>query len=131
MHGTLYLVHWLQGKSSHTNRSFHTQLYTLRARDGKVNIWTIAPNPKDSSPWVAPTPTEVAYTSDSTQTDITSLSWNPDGTLLAIGSYDSVLRIAQPNGQLYFSHPQHVVSHPFLLPPCLRSPNTCIHFIYF
>ena len=41
--------------------------------------------------------------------DVTSLGWNPDGTLLAIGSHDSVLRVCTVEGSLYFSHPQHEV----------------------
>jgi hypothetical protein len=33
------------------------------------------------------------------------LDWNHDGTLLAIGSYDAILRVVDWNGKLYFSHP--------------------------
>jgi transducin (beta)-like 1 len=41
--------------------------------------------------------------------DLTSLDWNFDGSLLAIGSYDSILRIVTAEGKVYFSHWQHEV----------------------
>jgi hypothetical protein len=40
---------------------------------------------------------------------MTALNWNPEGTLLAIGSYDTVLRILTSQGASYFTHYQHRV----------------------
>lgn len=39
------------------------------------------------------------------------MDWNPDGTLLALGSYDSTLRICTQKGELYFAKEQHEVSY--------------------
>ena len=47
--------------------------------------------------------------SQAEQGDLTSLDWNPDGTLLAVGSYDSILRVCSVEGGIFFSHPQHQV----------------------
>lgn len=63
-------------------------------------------------------PLVLEQSSKAEQGDLTSLGWSPDGTLLAIGSYDSVLRVCAVDGSLYFSHPQHEVgsfnAHSFL-----------------
>jgi transducin (beta)-like 1 len=53
---------------------------------------------------------EVACAGRQEQMDVTSLDWNFDGTLLAIGCFDSTVRIVDGNGQLWFAHPQHLVS---------------------
>jgi len=50
---------------------------------------------------------KLAYFAKQDQGDLTSLDWNFDGSLLAIGSYDSILRICTASGKLYFSHRQH------------------------
>lgn len=60
------------------------------------------------------------------QGDITSLDWNSEGTLLALGSYDSVLRVCTVQGSVYFSHPQHQVGNIFLFYMCMRSDCSCI-----
>lgn len=49
------------------------------------------------------------------QGDLTSLDWNHDGTLLAIGSYDSMLRVCTPTGEIDFALTQHEVSPWFSL----------------
>jgi transducin (beta)-like 1 len=54
-------------------------------------------------------PLKISYFSKPEQGDLTSLDWNSDGSLLAIGSYDSILRIVTTSGKLYFSHRQHEV----------------------
>ncbi|KAF7302932.1 hypothetical protein MKEN_01255700 [Mycena kentingensis (nom. inval.)] len=41
-------------------------------------------------------------------TDITTLHWNHDGSLVAVGGFDFVLRILTSSGDLYFSHTQHL-----------------------
>jgi len=50
---------------------------------------------------------KVSYFTKLEQADLTALDWNFDGSLLAIGSYDSILRIVTASGKLYFSHHQH------------------------
>lgn len=55
-------------------------------------------------------PLTCAYPPKDEQGDLTSLDWSADGSLLAIGCYDSVLRICDTNGKMYFSHSQHDVS---------------------
>lgn len=55
-------------------------------------------------------PRTCTFTPNQESGDLTSLDWSKDGTLLAIGCYDSVLRICDANGKLYFSHAQHDVS---------------------
>ena len=54
-------------------------------------------------------PLETSYFSKQDESDLTSLDWNCDGSLLAIGSYDSILRIITATGKLYFSHHRHEV----------------------
>jgi transducin (beta)-like 1 len=43
------------------------------------------------------------------QGDLTALNWNSQGTLLAVGSYDSILRILTSEGDAYFTNYQHRV----------------------
>lgn len=51
----------------------------------------------------------LSYPSQSEPGDLTSLDWTQDGSLLAIGSYDAILRVCSTSGELYFSHTQHEV----------------------
>ncbi len=41
--------------------------------------------------------------------DITSLDWNPQGTLVAVGGFDSIVRIWTKSGDEYMTNPQHRV----------------------
>lgn len=41
--------------------------------------------------------------------DLTALNWNSQGTLLAVGSYDCILRILTSEGDSYFTSYQHQV----------------------
>ncbi|KAL4260438.1 F-box-like/WD repeat-containing protein Ebi-like protein [Pleurotus pulmonarius] len=70
------------------------------SKDAVVKIWDLSVD-GDSPPSVT------RDFSSSVQADLTALHWSPDGNLLAVGSYDSVLRVCTVTGQLYFSHAQH------------------------
>ncbi|KAJ7860520.1 WD40 repeat-like protein [Mycena leptocephala] len=52
-------------------------------------------------------PHRLEHFSSTDQGDVTALHWNAEGTLIAIGSYDTVLRVCTSTGDLYFSHTQH------------------------
>lgn len=84
------------------------------SKDGIVHIWDVPdPSKAGSSTYSGPLITANFRGADNPTAegvDLTSLDWNPDGSLLAVGSYDSVLRIIRPSGELYFSHPQHKVN---------------------
>ncbi|KAF8963926.1 WD40-repeat-containing domain protein [Flammula alnicola] len=93
--------------------SFNPKMHNLLAsgsKDGVVNVWDLPDTPPLNSPEFAEAPGEpvaLENVSKVTQGDLTSLDWNPEGTLLAIGSYDSILRVCTNKGAIYFSHPQH------------------------
>lgn len=104
--------------------SFHRDVcscvYDSRSKDSVVYLWDL-PDPLPDSYAVSPgEPVVLEQISKAQNGDLTSLGWNPDGTLLAIGSYDSVLRVCTLEGSIYFSHPQHTVcvidSHSILSP---------------
>ncbi|KJA28617.1 hypothetical protein HYPSUDRAFT_156006 [Hypholoma sublateritium FD-334 SS-4] len=80
------------------------------SKDGVVNVWNLPNPPPATSPDFAEAPEDpiaLENVSNFSQGDLTSLDWNFDGTLLAIGSYDSILRVCTSSGALHFSHPQH------------------------
>lgn len=54
-------------------------------------------------------PLKISFFLETEQSDLTSLDWNFDGSLLALGSYDSILRIVTITGKLYFLHRRHEV----------------------
>ncbi|KAF8167462.1 WD40 repeat-like protein [Crassisporium funariophilum] len=87
----------------------HHNLLASGSKDAVVHLWDLPDPPTD--PWSfaqAPgEPIALENVSKALQGDLTSLNWNPEGTLLAIGSYDSVLRVCTSQGSIYFSHPQH------------------------
>ncbi|PCH34026.1 WD40 repeat-like protein [Wolfiporia cocos MD-104 SS10] len=79
------------------------------SRDTVVHLWNVPEaRPASSSipPKIGP-PMTLSYPSQSEQGDLTSLDWTRDGSLLAIGSYDAILRVCTASGELYFSHTQH------------------------
>ena len=71
------------------------------------------PDPPDDPAQFAEAPEKppivLRHRPDTEAKDITSLDWNPDGTLLATGSFDCVFRIWTVTGEFYMSHPQHQV----------------------
>lgn len=81
----------------------------IRSKDSLVYLWDI-PNPLaegfTETPWVSHL---LEHVSKPGQGDLTSLEWNPEGTLLAIGSYNSILRVCTLEGSIYFTHNQHQV----------------------
>ncbi|KAF8628214.1 hypothetical protein AX15_004002 [Amanita polypyramis BW_CC] len=77
------------------------------SKDAVVNFWTLPDPSTPSPPSNLGPPVSLNYFSKSESADLTSLHWSPDGQLLAVGSYDSILRICRPNGELYFTHSQH------------------------
>lgn len=77
------------------------------SRDTVIHIWDVHdPSPDGGAPNSEP-PLTLAHMPKTESGDLTSLDWNHDGTLLASGSYDCLLRVCDASGQLYFSHPQH------------------------
>lgn len=48
------------------------------------------------------------------QADLTSLDWNQDGSLLAAGSYDAILRVCDASGELYFTATMQKVDSHFI-----------------
>lgn len=47
--------------------------------------------------------------SNDSQGDLTAINWSADGSLLAIGSYDSILRVATATGSIYMTSDLHEV----------------------
>ncbi|OJT15949.1 F-box-like/WD repeat-containing protein TBL1XR1 [Trametes pubescens] len=78
------------------------------SRDSVVHLWSV-PVRDENGKVTSQTgpPRTCAYSPIQESADLTSLDWSKDGALLAIGCYDSVLRICDANGKLYFSHAQH------------------------
>ncbi|KAJ7292731.1 WD40 repeat-like protein [Mycena rebaudengoi] len=77
------------------------------SKDASVNLWDL-PNPNLSGSAAPLGPCrKLEHFGNPDQGDLTSMHWNPAGTLVAIGSYDSILRVCTASGDLYFSHAQH------------------------
>ncbi|KAG6873839.1 hypothetical protein C0995_010451 [Termitomyces sp. Mi166 len=85
------------------------ELLATGSKDAIVNLWTIPKGtiPKPLGGVNNLPPISITDFSAVEAADLTSLDWNTDGTLMAIGSYDSVVRICTSTGELYFSHSQH------------------------
>ncbi|KAF9444599.1 WD40 repeat-like protein [Macrolepiota fuliginosa MF-IS2] len=90
------------------NPTKHTQLAT-GSKDAVVNLWSLPEPPasKDEFATWNGNPITINNYQKDVQGDLTALNWNPEGTLLAIGSYDSVLRILTSEGGAHFTHNQH------------------------
>ncbi|KAF9469758.1 WD40-repeat-containing domain protein [Collybia nuda] len=83
------------------------RLLATGSKDAVVNLWDLPDPPLVGFAEQPAAPKTLDYFSKDEQGDLTSLHWNSEGTLIAIGSYDSVLRICTSSGELYFQHPQH------------------------
>ncbi|KAJ6486065.1 WD40 repeat-like protein [Mycena vitilis] len=79
------------------------------SKDAVVYLWDLPYPPLNPTEFAkAPGPPRKLEHFDNTdQGDLTALHWNPEGTLIAIGSYDTVLRVCTDSGDLYFSHTIH------------------------
>ncbi|KAI5898063.1 WD40 repeat-like protein [Schizophyllum commune H4-8] len=77
------------------------------SKDGHINIWRLNDPPADG--FSTPPPPPIRFNAESIipDKDLTSMSWSPDGKLLAVGSYDRVFRILTVEGKLYFQHSLH------------------------
>ncbi|KAJ7274890.1 WD40 repeat-like protein [Mycena rebaudengoi] len=81
------------------------------SKDASVNLWDLPYPPPMSSPDFALAPSgpvrQLEHFGAPDQGDLTAMHWNREGTLVAMGSYDCILRVCTTSGDLYFSHPQH------------------------
>ncbi|KAJ6510655.1 WD40 repeat-like protein [Mycena sanguinolenta] len=80
------------------------------SKDAGLNLWDLPYPPAITSPGFARPPgppRRLEYFGNVDQGDLTALHWNAEGTLIAIGSYDSVVRVCTVSGELYFSQHQH------------------------
>ncbi|KAJ7664938.1 WD40 repeat-like protein [Mycena rosella] len=80
------------------------------SKDAVVNLWELPyPPPRASPEFGQPpaAPRRLEHFGNADQGDLTALHWNTEGTLIAIGSYDTILRVCTAEGELYFSHAQH------------------------
>ncbi|TFK56755.1 WD40 repeat-like protein [Heliocybe sulcata] len=85
-------------------------LLATGSKDAVVNLWNIPGPPEDGSdfaPRCTEDPIKISHWSKPEQADLTSLDWSPDGSLLAIGSYDAILRVCDTTGDLYLSDHIH------------------------
>ncbi|KAF9245902.1 WD40 repeat-like protein [Melanogaster broomeanus] len=78
------------------------------SRDATVNYWNVPFSSLDpsSTSQLRPTVT-LANLATAPQADLTSIDWNSDGSLVAIGSYDSILRICTAGGNIYLTDDHH------------------------
>ncbi|KAG7452210.1 WD40 repeat-like protein [Guyanagaster necrorhizus] len=74
------------------------------SKDATVNLWHVPEPIDDPRPNI---PRSVVFTPKGGQGDLTSMHWNKDGTFLAVGSYDSLLRILTATGEIYATLEKH------------------------
>ncbi|KIY50650.1 WD40 repeat-like protein [Fistulina hepatica ATCC 64428] len=82
------------------NPRYH-QFLASGAKDAVVNIYTL-PDP----PLVPDNPITLSF-GMTKHGDITTLSWSQQGNLLAVGSYDAILRVLDCRGKEYFKGTSH------------------------
>jgi transducin (beta)-like 1 len=72
------------------------------AADATVRIWDLSDDADDGG-----APTVCKHLPATHAKDVSALDWNPDGTLLASGSYDGILRLWTPQGDLHLVMSMH------------------------
>ncbi|KAJ6520391.1 WD40 repeat-like protein [Mycena sanguinolenta] len=79
------------------------------SKDAVLNVWDLPNPPPGFSSEFAQLPGDPRRLelASSDQADLTAVHWNTEGTLVAVGSYDCVLRVCTDSGELYFEHTQH------------------------
>ncbi|KAK1229779.1 hypothetical protein PQX77_001689 [Marasmius sp. AFHP31] len=82
-------------------------LLATGSKDAVVKLWNLPDPPSPFS--FGPKPGEPVTSKFSTldAADITCLSWNPQGTLLAIASYDQALRLCDTSGKIVYKTSEH------------------------
>lgn len=74
--------------------------------DGTARLWSLADSTLGSTK-ILRHHTKDLENHKSLPKDVTSLEWNPEGTMLATGSYDGQARIWNPEGQLVTTLKEH------------------------
>ncbi|KDQ63157.1 hypothetical protein JAAARDRAFT_120290 [Jaapia argillacea MUCL 33604] len=84
------------------------ELLATGSKDAIVHYWDVPITPEDGhAPPCTEPPRKLAYFAKPGEADLTSLDWNCDGTLLAIGSYDAILRVCHRSGALHYFDQKH------------------------
>ena len=75
-----------------------------------VNYWNVPFSSSEGSQTSLPGPTlTLSNLGASSQADLTSIDWSSDGSLVAMGHYDAVLRICTSSGMRYLTDNHHTV----------------------
>ncbi len=78
-----------------------------------MHLWNVpGPDADGNVPSTVDPPIVCAYAAVGDDRDLTSITWSPDGTLVAVGCYDCILRIYDAQGKGYFVQQQQEVG-PF------------------
>ncbi|KZV70196.1 WD40 repeat-like protein [Peniophora sp. CONT] len=79
-------------------------LFASGSKDTTVNMWKVDPAPRNIiSPMITPAkPQSTTKLTDKDDADISSMDWNPFGTLLAVGGCDGSLHVLTTSGDIYF-----------------------------
>ncbi|KAF5323630.1 hypothetical protein D9611_005514 [Ephemerocybe angulata] len=78
-------------------------------KDSEVILWDLAKKATSPNEFVTDGSklASLGRLSHAVQGDLTSLHWSADGTFLAVGSYDSVLRVATNKGTMWMQNDMH------------------------
>ncbi|KLO10113.1 WD40 repeat-like protein [Schizopora paradoxa] len=90
----------------------YPRILVTGGKDSTIRIWELPEASDDGSSFSEPISKppivlRIQNKGEVDGTDITSLAWNPQGTLVAVGGFDSVLRIWTKSGDEYMTNPQH------------------------